>query len=201
MTGSERTVHSLAEAHLYAAMVPCRACSTLGLLITQSHDEDNGASRRLRAKTLCEGCGGETELDFIAVGGIDLRPEAVARIPVVINATEQPSELLDPGQWLTLYRIAVEAAERIPEKPLARAVLLEAGQCLAEALRFYPADSDVPPVAAFFSAETLQRFRDHPHLFARQRLIELAARLPIQTVEPSAPVGSARPPSTKWWLR
>jgi len=201
MTDPERTVHSLTEAHLYAAMLPCRACSTLGLLIIQSFEAGDGASRRLRGRTLCEGCGEESELQFAAPAEVDLRPETVARIPVVINATQHPSELLDPGQWLTLYRIALEAAEKLSDKALARAVRLEAGQCLMEALRFYPADSDIPPVAAFFSAETLRRFRDHPHLFARQRLIDLAATLPVQAAESSAPVSTDRPPSTKWWLR
>ena len=64
------------------------------------------------------------------------------------------------------------------DRALIRAALIEAGQCLAEALRFYESDSDVPPASAFFAARSLERFREHPELFARQQLVELAAALP-----------------------
>jgi hypothetical protein len=194
-------VHSLAELHLYAAMAVCRACSTLGLPITQTLAEAGDAALVVRAKAACEGCGEESVFAFIAARDFDTRPEAACRLPVIINTTADPSELLDVSQWLTLYRIAVDAAEKLPAKPLARAVLIEAGQCLAEALRFYPPDSDVPSASAFFGAETLQRFRDHPHLFARQRLIELAGGLPVSLVNPPVPVDIDRPNETKWWLR
>lgn len=201
MTGPERTAHSLAEVHLYAAMVACRACSTLGLIVTDVHAAPDKERCYLHVDAQCEACGERGAFDFVTDGDADLRPEAVCRIPVILNTTREPSDLLDAGQWLTLYRMAVEAAERISEKLFARAVLIEAGQCLAEALRFYPADSDVPAASAFFSAETLQRFRDHPHLYARQRLIELAARLPTSVLSPPPPVSAERPAVTRWWLR
>ncbi len=203
MIDSDRAVHGFAELTLFAAVAPCRACSRRGLVIGDVRVEQDAAGNSFVADASCAQCGEETSLE-IRVRPCDpahLRPAAVRRIPMIINPTGEVSEWIDAAQWLTLYRMAMEAAAAQPERRLSRAVLIEAGQCLAEALRFYPADSDIPPKSAFFTAETLERFREHPHVFARQRLVELAAALPTSTVDPPVPVLSNRPAGTKWWLR
>lgn len=202
MTTGKPTLHSLAELHLYAALSRCRACSAQGLVVDAAVVTLTKERRALEAVAACGRCAAEVVLGFSTLTGASdcLDPTAAQRLPWIINPSGEPSELIDAAQWLILHRMAVETAARMPERDLARAILLEAGQCLAESLRFYPEDSDVPAESAFFTAESLQRFRDHPQLFARQRLIELAGVLPSSGVEPPVVVRVNRPAGTKWWL-
>ena len=57
--------------------------------------------------------------------------------PARVNPTSEPSQIVDLGQWLTLFRSIAEAAERESDKVQARHLGLEAAQCLDEALKFY----------------------------------------------------------------
>lgn len=195
-------IHSLVEVHLYTALLPCRACSRRGFVIVRTEVRENESGCVLAATASCGKCAEEMPLEFDAglCESSHLRPECVRRIPVEINPTGRPSELLDVVQWLTLYRMAVDSLDFPPDRKLIRASLIEAGQCLAEALRFYDADSDIPPAASFFRADSLERFREHPELFARQRLLELASALPMTRVHPLPAISTHRPASTIWWL-
>lgn len=202
MSRSERIAHSLVEVHLYAALLGCRACSRRGFRVGQADVEQDDAAIRLHVRAECAACAEPIAftVDASACGPEHLRPESVRRIPIVINPTGERSDLIDAGQWLTLYGMAVDSAGFPADRKLIRAALIEAGQCLAEALRFYPDDSDIPPPTAFFSAESLERFREHPEIFTRQRLIEWAGALPSSSVHPPAAVLRSRPVSTMWWL-
>lgn len=156
----------------------------------------------LHATAACGACGDEVRLSFDSTEcrPEDLDPASARRIPIVVNRSGRPSEVIDVVQWLTLYGMAVDSAGFPADRKLIRAALLEAGQCLAEALRFYVPDNDLPPQNAFFAAESLERFREHPNLFTRSRLIELSEGLPVSAVNPPAALAWNRPTSTMWWL-
>jgi len=198
-----RPIHSLAEAHLYAAMLPCPACSGRGFVVVDVQSPPQAGSDSLILVATCSHCAAERSIEVdLSLCPRELRPnETVRRLPLVLSAHPEPSALIDVSEWLTLYSMAVEAAGQLTTRTLARGVLIEAGECLAEALKFYHAGSDVPPGEAFFSDETLGRFREHPERFARQRLIDLAAELPVPSTRPPAAITLNRPASTKWWLR
>jgi len=202
MPGSAPTAHSLAEAHLLATVSLCDDCFTRGLLVTESCIAGHGPAAALQLVAECGACAKKTRM-VLRIDPNDpasYRSEFVQRIPFVINPTSRASEIIDVAEWLTLYRMAVETAESIRDRSMARAVRIEAGQCVAEALKLFEPDNDVPPDSAFFSAESLERFRAHPDRFARQRLIALANGLPTSMVQPPAPISLNRPPGTKWWM-
>lgn len=96
-----------------------------------------------------------------------------------INESDEPSRLLDVGQWILLARLLIEDAEREPDRVLARNLRIESGRCLEEAVKFFDdAENDLPPAGAFFCDASRQRFRQAPEQFSRRRLIEMRARLP-----------------------
>jgi len=108
---------------------------------------------------------------------------------MVVNPTAEPSQILDLGQWLTLFRMLTETAGHEASMTDARRLSLEAAQCLDEALKFYDdADNDVPPVEAFFGEDSRDRFKAHPEQFSRRRLLHLRSKLP--TPWPKRPGGA-----------
>lgn len=96
-----------------------------------------------------------------------------------LNTSDEPSRLIDVGQWVTLFRLLMEDADADTDKVRSRNSRIQAGQCLTEALKFYDEpENELPPPEAFFSEESRRRFADAPQTFSRSRLIELIARLP-----------------------
>jgi hypothetical protein len=97
-----------------------------------------------------------------------------------LNPTEEPSHILDVGQWIMLFRLFEQQAAGAPSKVEARVLNLKAGACLNEALKFYEEDdNDLPPGSAMFTDSTRRRFREAPEQFSRRRLIGLRATLPV----------------------
>jgi hypothetical protein len=80
---------------------------------------------------------------------------------------DEPSELLDPGEWML---IADEHAKRTPGSPRDLAVALAA---IEEVLKF--ADSDRVPVEAFTSERGRAAYDAEPGRFRRIRLEAVAA--------------------------
>jgi hypothetical protein len=119
--------------------------------------------------------------------------------PTVVNPTDEPSRILDVGQWILLFRMSLEAADKEVDKVLARRLGIEAAQCLEEALKFYDeVDNDLPPPEAFFDEASRERFRDAPEQFSRRRLIELRSKLPSPSTIRSRPSAGKK---KSWWRR
>jgi hypothetical protein len=123
----------------------------------------------------------------------DLYPE--------INPTDEPSRILDVGQWITLFRIVLESASRETDKVEARRLGYEAAQCLEEAIKFYD-DNELPPPEAVFTDATRQRLRSHPQQFAKQQLLAMRAKLPAMPVirrHVQADQSGLESPKRQWW--
>ncbi len=118
----------------------------------------------------------------------------------IINPTDEPSQLLDVGQWITLFRVILEAASKETDKIEARRLGYEAAQCLEEALKFYD-DNDLPPESAIFTDATRSRMRDVPHQFSRTHLLSMRAKLPANVTMQRNITESPQPPqqSRPWW--
>jgi len=190
-------IHSLAEALLYFRLTPCRGCGT-GRLVADAaalrHDKDRNV---LTVPITCQACGW-SDVFWFDTSRIDPSEKAFesfsespasagAQTVPVLNTTGRCSRVIDVAGWLTLFamlqdeaRVGADNAHTPQARAAVRRLHLQASACLSEALKFYDEDNDLPPDDAFFSKRSRQQFRQHPELFARDRLIELRAKLPIQ---------------------
>lgn len=176
MSDAPLVAHSLAEVYLYLLATPCASCGhgpLRGGEVESGETSAEGFTFGITAR--CASCQMVTPWRFRLPGP----PETVpANQAPVVNSTEEPSRLLDVAQWLTLYGMKTEAAEKETNKTAARKLSLEAAQCLDEALKFYEEDNNLPPPEASFHKGSRERLRDHPQHFSRQRLLHLRSKLP-----------------------
>lgn len=177
--------HSLAEAYLYLTATPCSACGQGPLegadaqRVNDADAEDHPAVLTAwRIKAACAACGDVATVVF-QLPDASIEDTEVHGATVHINPTQEPSRILDVGQWIVLFRMNTEAASQEKDKTQVRRLGLAAAQCLEEALKFYddPAN-DLPPSEAAFTVATRERLRRAPQQFSRRRLIELRAKLP-----------------------
>lgn len=175
----------------------CSHCGQGPLLSATSLREASGRPGRalLTMQAKCSHCHEESWLQFELPEQEEPRPGLDTRTNR-INPTGEPSRILDVTQWVTLHRIVLNAAERAADKAEARELKCEAAECLDEALRFYGADSDLPPAKALFTEHSRRRIKDRPELYIRQALLAQRQRLPSRDVAARDP---ARPASRRWW--
>ncbi|MDG4794485.1 hypothetical protein [Micromonospora sp. WMMD1082] len=156
-----------AEAHLYMDLHPCSCGETAfprQSAVVALADGDL-ASRYTGA---CAGCGQDREFVF--------------RLPATIGGTgngfhyggDEPSQLLDPGEWLL---VADAYAGQVPAEPAAgaagqraRAALTRAVAALDEVGKFIPAGGGAVPPGAFTSDRGRQLHQREPGRFRRDRL-------------------------------
>ncbi|HUU58751.1 MAG TPA: hypothetical protein VMZ50_04350 [Phycisphaerae bacterium] len=150
-----------------------------------------GQEQVVRAR--CGHCGGETEFRFTCefASPVDGDPE-------VINPVDEPSRIIDLGQWLSLFYLMIESAASERSKPGTRRQGYRASLCLAEALKFY-GDGELPPAPAFFAEHGAAIFREHPENFARQRLRDMQAKLPSLNVMQRRVERDEQTAGRRWW--
>lgn len=147
------------EAEIYIEMTPCHRCGGRGFTGDSAVvflDDDLGT----RWTGTCTRCGVAREFVFrmpaeVMVGGT---------APYDFGAGG-PSELLDPGQWMTVADLASHG-----DLPLAVAAL-------EEVAKFIPDGFDEVPEDAFRTDEGRETYRRNPHRFTRRWLEEAAAAL------------------------
>ena len=202
MSEAVLSAHSLAEAYLYLMVTPCPACGTGALssaqeqaeVVPSAGDEARTGSARVELAGRCTACGQRSAFTFLLSGPV----LAASAEPALVNPTNEPSQIIDLAQWLTLFRAIGEAAQRESNKVQARHLGLEAAQCLEEALKFYTdPNNDLPPSDAVWHERSQQRLREHPNQFSRDRLRALRAKLPSRT----AMERSLHRPPRPWWRR
>lgn len=180
MPQAELQAHSLAEANLYFQATACPKCGSGPVASVHVEDqapEKSSAIRRTEVG-LCASCGSELRVVF------QIPPAPDVADPTTINPTDEPSRIIDLGQWITLAHVFAERAAKSTDPRHARRLNLQAAQCVTEALKFYDdPDNDLPPAEAFFYAPSRERFRTHPQQFSRQRLLHERSKLPT-TSEP-----------------
>ena len=124
--------HSLAEAYLYVMVSPCESCGGGPLYGGEARGVESGdGSWSTTLPATCGACGATTSTAFQLAN----RPEEQASDDsACVNPTDEPSRIIDVGQWLTLFRMITEAAAREDDKVQARHLGMEAALCLDEAL-------------------------------------------------------------------
>ncbi len=96
----------------------------------------------------------------------------------VVNPSNEPSKLVDLGQWLAIFYAIIESAANEKNRILARRLGYEATLALEEAIKFYSPNEELPPPEAFWTEESKKRFREHPELFSKARLLRMREKLP-----------------------
>ena len=185
------SAHSILEAQLYVMLQVCPKCDTDPLEVAEQRTEEHHIDDIIRLDCACPGCGEEAVFRF----QIDSR-WAAEREPPLINPTDKPSKLIDIAQWLTLYHILIARSKEASDRTASRGEAFQAALCIAEALKFYEPDNDLPPASAFFSDQAREQARAHPAFFARDKLLNLQAGLPdLRATQAVANAKSDR----KWW--
>jgi hypothetical protein len=163
------------EAQLWLELHPCPDCGSIDTPWQQALVDEDGELTISWAGT-CAGCGAEREYLF----GLPARETAVAGWPTFGGA--EPSELLDPGQWLD---VADRAAAEVPDDPVeAGRVLAVARAAVDEVVKFVPAGLDAVPEDEFWTPEGRAvrdaepgRFRLDRLLVTRDTYLELAREI------------------------
>ncbi|MFW6132973.1 MAG: hypothetical protein ACOC8F_03690 [Planctomycetota bacterium] len=184
--------HTINEARYWLRVAPCPQCGSGPLRSRVAADAAAGEPITVDAE--CAQCGLRRGYRFVCEHGVgQSAPDAET-----INPTDEPSRLIDVAQWLSLFYVLIEAGARERSASATRLAGYRAALCLAEALKFY-GEGELPPEEAFFSARTLQSFRDHPESFTRQRLQDRRSKLPAMGTM-ARRVSQDRPKRRRrWW--
>ncbi|MFG1794955.1 hypothetical protein [Nocardia sp. NPDC049149] len=129
-----------------------------------------------RYQGVCPSCGAEREFTFRIPEQIEI-PSA----DEVRYGGAEPSELIDPGEWLS---VADSAANRAPADPAGLSsqeraqqqhVLAIAIAAVDEVLKFIPEGAETVPESAFGTERGRQVFAAEPGRFSRRRLVAVRA--------------------------
>ena len=173
--------HTLTEARLYLKITACEKCEPRPKGVRKQTKEIDH-SRCVKLNELCPSCGSARELEF-AIEPPEATPDEGR--PAPINFTQEPSQIIDVGQWLTLSQLFLQESSAERDRSRARLLSLQAAQCLDEALKFYDdPENDLPPSNAFYCNASHRRFRESPQQFSRTRLISEKRKLPVIFGEP-----------------
>ncbi len=197
MTDDRLEAHSVGEMFFYLMATPCERCGRGPLRAERKQALGEGDRPGARIEAACGRC--DHRREFVFGLPTDARLEGGDDAPPVVNPTDEPSRILDVGQWIMLFQVVLEAADRAGDKSEARRLGLEAAMCLEEALKFYE-DNDLPPGSALRVESSVSRFRSHPEQFSRERLSGLRAKLPSPVVMREALSGGKRA-RRRFWKR
>jgi hypothetical protein len=185
--------HSLNEVRYYLTVAVCPACGKGPREIDRAERPD--PDTRLTVVTArCRHCAHQGRLEFLCRH--DVPTDGVEA--ETINPDPEPSSLIDPAQWLSLFYLLVESAAGDSSPANTRRRGYQAALCLAEALKFY-GDDELPPASAFYCEASAEVFRLHPEKFARQRLRDMQAKLPALSVMARQVARDERPSRRPWW--
>lgn len=164
-------VHSVQEEYFYL-MVHCCACG--GPWLSESQDIDESGPKVLHTvRGRCFKCRQERRFRFTH----DTRPDPKSPIRQ-INATAEPSHALDVAEWMDLAQFYLERIERL-KNPVERAQsLLDARQCIEEAVKFYGPGDDGVPASALWSDESRKKVSRRRDAFRRASLSQMIEKIP-----------------------
>ncbi len=178
-------VHSPMELEFFLEVTPCARCGRGPLVVRAARSAGKGVAGELPAtvRTHCRSC--NTQRTF--------------RIDWIAGAADQPSQIVDLAQWVGLYFAYADPIGKAETPAESRAAARRAAQCLVEALKFYGAD-EMPPESAFRKEQSLAALRNNPANFARTRLQDLQAMLPVAADAVQAGQFDEMPDAHKaWW--
>ena len=164
-------VHSVQEEYFYLMVHHC-ACG--GPWLTESqHVEENGAHPHHRIETHCFKCKARRTFLFT------IDSQANSKEPVrQVNQTAEPSRAIDVVEWMNLAQFYLGRIEHLKEAVEKAQSLLDARQCVEEALKFYGPDADAPPPAALWSDASRRKAAAQPGNFRRAAMVAMLEKIP-----------------------
>jgi len=184
--------HSIAETFLFAQLTYCPHCRRRPVRPAERLRATGGGRDPWLLAVECAGCGRGTELRFL----IDPPPRSPEQPDARINPTPARSDLIDLAGWVTLARGIIDGAQKTGQRDERRDLLLEAEQCLGEAMKFFEPGRDDPCDDAFFTEASRARAKEHPDAFSRSTIVALRSKLPTGARGPQI---KPRRPWWKWW--
>jgi len=198
--------HTPNELRYYLMVTACEACGH-GPIVADAPNaacpvdpdvdaDGEGPSREGAVRTHCKRCRAERTFRFRWEHDVPADGEDAD----CINPGEQPSRIVDLGQWVGLYHHFSDAADSASDPSEHRRIARLAWLCLGEALKFYGAE-ELPPESAFFTEGSAAAFREHRASYAHTHLRELQARLPtpVHHEEDDPPPPDEPRPWWKFW--
>jgi hypothetical protein len=150
------------EAHLYLELHPCPDCGSIETPWEHALIEVDG-ELTVSYAGICRGCQAEREYLF----GLPARETRADGWPTF--GGPEPSEVLDPGQWM---EVADRAAAAVPTDPVeAGRVLAVARAAVDEVVKFVPAGQDAVPEDEFWTPEGRAVRDAEPGRFRLDRLL------------------------------
>ncbi|HUU09277.1 MAG TPA: hypothetical protein VM431_01910 [Phycisphaerae bacterium] len=164
-------VHGVQEEYFYLMV---HACACGGAWQSDSAEVEETGSRVLhRVAARCSRCGAEQTFCF------QLDSHGGPKGPIrQVNPTGESSRALDVAEWMGLGRFYLGRIERLSDKVDRAQSLLDARQCLEEALKFYSADDDGPPASALWSDKSRRQADEQAEAFRRATLQAMLDRMP-----------------------
>jgi hypothetical protein len=164
-------VRSVQEEYFYLMVHHC-ACG--GPWLTESQQlEETGPRLHHRVATQCFKC--KAQRVFLFTLDSQAGPNGPVR---QVNPTAEPSHALDVAEWMDLAQFYLGRIERL-KAPVEKAQsLLDARQCIEEALKFYGPGDDAPPPTALWSDAGRKKARAQPATFRRETLAAMLERIP-----------------------
>jgi hypothetical protein len=186
--------YTFREAQYYLTVTCCQHCGKGPWLIDDTAVGPAATGGLTLITGRCKNCQAQREFSFVCDYEL---PRDGAELEL-INPTDQPSRIVDLGQWLSVFYLLVESAASDDSSVGTRRSGYQAALCLAEALKFY-GDDELPPASAFFSETTAAIFRSHPEKFARQKLRDMQSKLPALHLMARRIARDERQSRRPWW--
>lgn len=163
-------VHSVQEEYFFLMLHPC-SCGG-----PWRHDPTAAepiAGEVHKIDVACHLCKQTRSLVF------QLPPAGGGKAPVrQVNPTAEPSKAIDVAEWLDLAQFYLGRIGRLKDGAERSQSLLDARQCLEEALKFYGPGDDGPPPSALWSETSRRKAVASAAAFRRAKLEEMIARMP-----------------------
>ena len=175
---------SVQEESLYLLVRPCDKCQAGPLEEISREKSDIPVGIQDQVKVRCKSCGQECVLEF-------------ARPSVAASASQ--SQLIDVAEWLGLCHHFMDLAQTNPQEEQSHEQIVSARYCLNEALKFYPQESHLPPPSAFFGRLGDHRYKEHPAVFLKTKLLDLRRRLGVLAGQSHKPDQTGTGKKRKWW--
>ena len=182
--GQPLSSRSVQEEALYLLIRPCEKCQAGPLQEISRKESDIPVGIDDQFKARCNKCGQECLLEFTRPGR---------------GTSASQSQLIDVAEWLGLCHHYMDLSQTNPQAEQSHEQIVLARYCLNEALKFYPKDSHLPPPSAFFGRLTDQRFKDHPAVFLKTKLLDLRRRLGVLASQSHKPEQTGTGKKRKWW--